>query len=56
MLQLDYIYETFRKLDNATDKAEFIRSIKDLNLSYDINYDNLILAWERIAQLEAPNT
>ena len=52
MLQLDYIYESFRKLDNATDKVEFLKNLRDLNLNYEINYDNLILAWARIAELE----
>lgn len=56
MLQLDYIFESFRKLDSATDKVEFLKNLRELNLSYELNYDNLILAWERIAELELPET
>jgi len=54
MLELGYIFETFRKLDNAIDKAEFIRDLQKLDLPYDLNYENLILAWERMAEVESP--
>lgn len=56
MLDLDYIYESFRKLDSAIAKVEYIKGLKKLDLGYTINYDNLILAWERIAELQAPST
>ena len=54
MLELGYIFETFRKLDNAMDKVEFIKGLQKLDLPYDLNYENLILAWERMAEVESP--
>lgn len=54
MLELGYIFESFRKLDNVMDKVEFIRGLQELNLPYDLNYENLIAAWARKAELESP--
>jgi hypothetical protein len=52
MLDLDYIFESFKNLETATDKVEFIKSLRERDLPFSINYENLILAWEKIAKSE----
>lgn len=52
MLDLGYIFESFKKLETATEKVEFIQNLKNLDLDFRFNYDNLILAWESIAKSE----
>ena len=52
MFDLNYIFETFRKLETATEKVEFIQNLKSLDLDFRFNYDNLISAWEKIAKSE----
>ena len=47
-LDLSYIFSTFRKLDNIDDKIAYLRELSNMNLPYDINYENLISAWEKI--------
>jgi hypothetical protein len=52
MLDLGYIFETFKNLPSAKDKVEFLKTLPDLNLPFSINYENLIAAWEKIAKSE----
>ena len=52
MLDLNYIFESFKKLETATDKVEFIKSLRERDLPFSINYENLISAWENIAKSE----
>jgi hypothetical protein len=42
----EYIFESFKKLETSWDKIEFLKDLQRLNLSYDINYEALIAAWE----------
>jgi hypothetical protein len=39
---LESIFSDFKKLETPADKVQFLESLKKLNLSYDIKYDNLI--------------
>ena len=50
MLTLDYIYESFQKLDNIQDKIAYLRGLEKLNHSFDFNIPNLIAAWEKIGR------
>ena len=50
-MTLDYIFETFKALDSAEAKVEYLVGLAKLNLPYDINYEALIKAWE--SQVEA---
>ena len=46
-MDLQYIYATFRSLETVTEKVTFLKELETLNLPYEINYTNLISAWER---------
>lgn len=41
------IYETFQSLMTNQEKVEFLEMIQSMNLTYDINYENLILIWSK---------
>jgi hypothetical protein len=47
-----YLFETFKALNSAEAKVEFLRSIAKLNLPYEINFENLIIAWESQVEVE----
>ena len=47
-LSLDYIYKKFQELDNINDKIAYLQELSNMNLSYDINYDKLIEAWQKL--------
>ena len=49
----EYIFEAFKALETCAAKVEYLQGLAKLNLPYEINYDNLILAWTRLAQAEA---
>ena len=51
-MDLEYIFESFRKLDTVWDRVEFLKDLQKLNLSYDINYDRLIEVWSSMAVVE----
>lgn len=44
----EYIFSEFKKLDSVWDKIQYLKDLQKLNLPYDINYEALIAAWERI--------
>jgi hypothetical protein len=46
----EYIFEAFKEIETSTAKVEFLIDLAKLNLPYDINYDNLIAAWSRLAE------
>jgi hypothetical protein len=47
------IYADFQKITNIQEKIDFLKVLQSLNLSYDINYNNLIEAWaERLPKGE----
>lgn len=46
----DYIFESFKNLKSNEEKVEYIRGLEKLNLPYDFNYTNLILAWESLVE------
>jgi hypothetical protein len=48
----EYIFESFKALETAEAKVEYLRGLQKLNLHYDINYDALIRAWE--SKVQAP--
>ena len=48
-LSLDYIYKKFQELDNINDKIVYLHELSNINLSYDINFDNLIQAWQKLS-------
>ena len=52
MLDLQYIYDSFKSLTSIHDKINYLRDLQKLNLNYDINYENLIRAWEKLANKE----
>jgi hypothetical protein len=45
-MTIDHIFSTFKSLSTGSEKADYLRVIAQLNLHYDINYDNLIKYWE----------
>jgi len=45
-----YIFESFRKLETVAEKIEYIQSLRGLGLPYEFNYENLISAWEKVAE------
>jgi hypothetical protein len=55
-MTLTSLFAEFKSLPSAEAKVEYLRSLATLNLPYDINYEALIAAWERIAQAEAART
>lgn len=52
-MNLTDIFTEFKALPSAEAKVEYLRSIATLDLPFDINYEALISAWERIARAEA---
>jgi len=44
---LHEIFADFKKIPTIEGKIAFLKSLQLLNLSYDINYENLIKAWEK---------
>jgi hypothetical protein len=51
-MNLHDLFAEFKSLPSAEAKVEYLRSLATLNLPYDINYQALIAAWERIALAE----
>jgi hypothetical protein len=47
-MTLEYIFGAFRALETVTEKVTFLKQLETMNLPYDINYEALIAAWERI--------
>jgi hypothetical protein len=47
-MDLTSIFRDFRALETVTEKVTFLKSLATLNLPYDIHYEALIAAWERI--------
>lgn len=45
-MDLAYIFESFKKLETAHEKIEFLKDLQKLNLGFDIRYDRLIEVWE----------
>jgi len=52
-MNLSDLFAEFKSLPSAEAKVEYLRSIATLNLPYDINYEALVDAWEKRAQVEA---
>lgn len=49
-MTLEYLYATFQALESIEDKVKFLQEMKELNLPYDINWDNTIKAWLAVAE------
>jgi hypothetical protein len=49
----EYIFESFKNLKSNKEKAEYIKSLENLNLPFDFNYTNLIAAWESKSEKSA---
>ena len=49
----DYIFASFRALNTAQEKVEYLKGLESLNLPFYFNYTNLIAAWEKKALKEA---
>lgn len=47
-MDLTSIFRDFQALASVTEKVTFLKTLETLNLPYEINYEKLILAWERI--------
>lgn len=47
-MDLTSIFRDFRALETVTEKVTFLKQLESLALPYDINYEALISAWERI--------
>jgi hypothetical protein len=47
-MDLTSIFRDFRALETVTEKVTFLKQLATLNLPYDIHYEALISAWERI--------
>lgn len=43
---LDTIYKVFQDLNNNSEKVNFLKELQQKNLSYNINYENLIKYYE----------
>jgi hypothetical protein len=52
-MNLSDLFAEFKSLPSAEAKVEYLKSIATLNLPFDINYEALVAAWERIARVEA---
>ena len=51
MLSLQDIFDSFRKLEIAEEKCDYIIWLQSKNYPYDINYVNLVTYWA--SQIEA---
>ncbi len=47
-MDLETIFRHFRALETVTEKVTFIKELETLGLPYEINYEGLVRAWERI--------
>ena len=45
-MSLAYIFETFKAFELNVDKVSFLKELKSMDLTFDINYDKLISYWE----------
>ena len=45
-MSLDYIFKKFQELDNINDKIAYLHELSNMDLGYNINFDNLIKAWQ----------
>lgn len=43
---LETIYKVFKDLKNGKEKVEYLEELRDKNLGYNINYENLIWFWK----------
>jgi hypothetical protein len=46
LMDLPYIFETFKKLETVHEKVEYLKDLQKLKLGFYINYEALIAAWE----------
>jgi hypothetical protein len=46
-MDLNYIFKTFQELGNTEARIAYLNQLRNMNLPYDINYDNLIAAWQK---------
>jgi hypothetical protein len=49
-MTLEQLYILFQNIKTVDDKIEFLRSIQEKNLYYNINYEGLIAAWTTMQQ------
>jgi hypothetical protein len=47
-MDLQSIYDSFQKLETVPEKIEFLQELQELNMGYQINYENLIDAWMKL--------
>jgi len=52
MLELSHIFAEFQKLP-VSEKVSYLEALESLNLNFDINFNNLKEAWDKIARREA---
>lgn len=45
-MDLNYIYHKFKELGSIEERKSFLMEMKELNLPYEINWDNLVEAWD----------
>lgn len=48
-MNLSDLFAEFKSLPSAEAKVEYLRSLAQLNLPYEINYEALVSAWEKLA-------
>jgi hypothetical protein len=46
-MDITSIFREFQALETVAEKVTYLKSLSTLSLPYDINYEALILAWER---------
>jgi hypothetical protein len=52
MLELSHIFAEFQKLP-VSEKVSYLEALESLNPNFDINFNNLKEAWDKIARREA---
>lgn len=44
-MSLSIIYSDFKALNTSAEKVKYLTMLQNLNLNYEINYENLIKYW-----------
>ena len=44
-MSLSMIYSEFKSLNTSAEKVKYLTILRDMDLNYEINYENLIKYW-----------
>jgi hypothetical protein len=47
IMDLSTIYSEFKALETPEEKVNYLLTLKEFNLPYDLNFDNLINSWSK---------